>query len=136
MKKNTYEISHIDSTIYMTKKFYKAACHLNTPEYKELMVARRDNPTYKMEVREIKKATNKNTYLNLTIKNMEIFIENAEDDPRPVNERLAEFARVKAISKSQPSPYVYVKTWFLKVYGAEYNKYREETDNSKENNVA
>ena len=132
MKKNAYEISHIDSTIYMTKKFYKAACRLNTPEYKELMTARRDNPTYKMEVREIKKATNKNTYLNLTINNMGIFIENTEDDPRPANERLAEFERVKAISKSQVSPYAYVKTWFLKVYGAEYNKYREKTDNSKE----
>lgn len=58
MKKNAYEINHINATIYMTKKFYKAACTLNTPEYKELIAARRDNPTYKMEVREIKKATN------------------------------------------------------------------------------
>ena len=136
MNKNAYEINHINATIYMTKKFYKAACTLNTPEYKELIAARRDNPTYKMEVREIKKATNKNTYLNLTIKNMEIFIENVENDPRPTNERLAEFARVKAISKAQASPYAYVKTWFLKVYGAEYNKYREEDYNSKEENIA
>ena len=136
MKKNTYEINHINGTIIMTRKFYDAACRLNTPEYKELMAIRHDNPTYKLEVREIKKAANKKTYINQTFKNMEIFIENCEDDPRPVDERLAEFERVKALSKVQASPYAYVKTWFLKTYGAEYNKYQDDTKNSEEDHAA
>lgn len=124
-KTNAYEIKHINATIVMTKKFYDAACRLNTPEYKELMAIRRDNPTYKMEVREIKKATNKNTYRNLTVKNMKLFIEMSMDSTRPLEDRLAEFESVQGLSKAQSSPYAYLKTWFLKIYGEEYNKYNK-----------
>ena len=132
MKKNTYEINHIDATIIMTRKFYEAACHLNTPEYKELMAARRDNPTYKLEVREISKATNKKTYRNLTYNNMELFIKKSMDSTRSLEDRLGEYETVKALSKVQNSPYAYVKTWFLKTYGDEYNKY----NNTKEETAA
>ncbi len=127
-KTNAYEINHINATIVMTKKFYDAACHLNTPEYKELMAIRRDNPTYKMEVREIKKATNKNTYHNLTVKNMKLFIENSMDSLGSLKERLAEFESVQKLSKAQSSPYAYMKTWFLKTYGEEYNKYNKKEE--------
>ena len=123
-----YEINHIDETIIITKKFYKAAGILNSPEYKELMAIRRDNPTYKMEVREIKKATNKNTYHNLTVKNMKLFIENSMDSLRSLEERLAEFESVQKLSKAQSSPYAYMKTWFLKIYGEEYNKYNKKEE--------
>ena len=126
MKKTArIEINHIDATIIMTKKFYEAACHLNTPEYKELMAARRDNPTYKLEVRTINKKADKNSYRNLTFDNMEIFIRKSMDSVRPLEERLDEYEAVKSLSKAQASPYAYVKTWFLKEYGDEYNKYNK-----------
>ena len=126
MKKTArIEINHIDATIIMTKKFYEAACHLNTPEYKELMAARRDNPTYKLEVRTINKKADKNSYRNLTFDNMEIFIRKSMDSVRSLEERLDEYETVKSLSKAQASPYAYVKTWFLAIYGDEYNKYNK-----------
>ena len=130
MKRNAYEIDHISATIVMTKKFYEAACHLNTPEYKELLAARRDNPTYKMEVREIAKAKNKKTYRNLTCENMKLFIEKSMESTQPLEKRLAEYETVKALSKSQASPYAYIKAWFLTTYGEEYNKYNKTEENT------
>lgn len=125
MKKNAYEINHLEAKITMTKKFYEAASRLNTPEYKELMAIRRDNPSYKMEVREIAKAKYKKTYRNLTCENMKLFIEKSMESTRPLDERLAEYETVKALSKSQASPYAYIKAWFLTTYGEEYNKYNK-----------
>lgn len=125
MKKNAYDINHLEAKITMTKKFYEAACRLNTPEYKELMAIRRDNPSYKMEVREIKKKTDKNSYRNLTFENMELFIKKSMDSARTLDDRLNEYAAVKELSKVQSSPYAYVKAWFLTIYGDEYNKYRK-----------
>ena len=126
MKKiENYTFNQFDKTITLTKKFYEAASRLNTPEYKELMAIRRDNPSYKMEVREIAKAKNKKTYRNLTCENMKLFIEKSMESTRPLDERLAEYETVKALSKSQASPYAYIKAWFLTTYGEEYNKYNK-----------
>ena len=119
---NNYEINHIDETIIITKKFYKAASVLNSPEYKELMQIRRDNPTFKIVLREIKKNANKETYRNLTIKNMEDFIKAKETDETVREARLAQFNTVKELSKVQAGPYAYVKAWFLKQYGDEFKK--------------
>ncbi len=124
-KTNHCSIDPIKATIVMSKKFYNAACRLNTPEYKELMEARRDNPDYKIEVREIAKAAKKNTYLNLTYENMEIFIRNSMESTRLLEDRLSEYKTVKELAKVQNSPYAYIKTWFLSVYGEEYNKYKK-----------
>ena len=107
---NNYEINHIDETIIITKKFYKAASVLNSPEYKELMQIRRDNPTFKIVLREIKKNANKETYRNLTIKNMEDFIKAKETDGTVREARLAQFKTVKELSKVQAGPYAYGKT--------------------------
>ena len=137
MKKiNHCSIDPINSIIVMTSKFYKAACRLNTPEYKELMAARRDNPTFKMEVREITKATNKKTYRNLTYENMELFIKKSMESIRPLKERWEEYETVRGLSKSQSAPYAYVKAWFLKVYGAEFNKYRKNDEDATADNAA
>ena len=130
MKKNAYEINHLEAKITMTKKFYEAACHLNTPEYKELIAIRRDNPNFKMEVREIRKKADKKTYRNLTLANMELFIEKSMDNARPMEDRLKEYEAVKELSKIQASPYAYVKAWFLTIYGDEYNKYRKNEEES------
>ena len=73
---------------------------------------------------------------NLTIDNMEIFIRNSQDDIRDLQTRLDEFNSVKELAKSQASKYAYIKAWFLKTYGKEYNKYAEEMDNSEDESIA
>ncbi len=65
MKKTaSYEIDHITATVFVSKAFAKEASILNTPEYKTILAVRHDNPTYKIEVREIAKKSNKNSYRN------------------------------------------------------------------------
>lgn len=80
IKNANYNIDFINATIIITKKFYKAASILNTPEYKEMMQLRRENPTFSIVLREIKKKENKKSYRNLNYKNMRTFIENYETD--------------------------------------------------------
>lgn len=120
-KNSNYFIDQLNSTIILTKRFYKAASVLNSPEYKELMQARRDNPTFSVVLREIKRKENKNSYRNLTYGNMRTFIENYEMDDDVRADRLKEFEKVMALSKVQSGPYAYVKAWFLKMYGDQYN---------------
>ena len=47
------KMDHFEKTITMTKKFYNAACVLNTPEYTELMNALKEHPDYEMKIRKI-----------------------------------------------------------------------------------
>ena len=125
-KNQQYEIQHITSTIILTKSFYKAAGILNTPEYNTLMAIRAKHPTYAIELRQIKKPEKKkNSYLHLNYKHMKEFIITIEKDEATREERIAQLETVKALSKAQPGPYAYVKTWFLTTYGEEYNKYRK-----------
>ena len=69
-----YEIDFINSKIILTKKFYKAAGTLNSNEYRILVQLRRDNPTFTVELREIKKKEGKQSYRNLTYEHMEAYI--------------------------------------------------------------
>ena len=124
-KQAQYEIQHITSTIIVTKSFYKAAGILNTPEYNTLMEISAKHPTYKIELRQIKKPEKKNTYLHLNYKHIKEFITTIEKDEATRAKRIAQLETVKALSKVQPGPYAYVKTWFLTTYGEEYNKYRK-----------
>ncbi len=129
-KTENYTIDFVTKAIIVSKKFLKEAGIFGSPAYNTLKDIRHDNPTFPIKVREIKKKENKNSYANLTVKNMKIFIEHCMEDERPLEERLAEFEAVQTLSKIQPSPYAYIKTWFLKTYGVEYNKYRTENDDT------
>ena len=135
-KSANYEINHIDETIIITKKFYKAAGILNSPEYKELMAIRRDNPNYKIVLREIKKKAGKKSYRNLTYDNMKTFITAWETDEETRKQRLAQMDTVMELSKVQAGPYAYVKTWFLDLYGEAYNKYNDDTAEQSESEAA
>ena len=119
-KSANYEIDHINGTIIITKKFYKAASIHNSPEYKELMAIRRDNPTFNIVLREIKKKVGKKSYRNLTYDNMRAFITAREQDEATRAERLAQLDKVISLSKIQAGPYAYVKVWFLNIYGNEF----------------
>ena len=137
MTKNAnYNIDFFTSTIIITKKFYKAASVLNSPEYKELMQARRDNPDFTIVLREIKKKEGKKSYRNLNYANMRTFIENYETDDGVRADRIKEFEKVMELSKVQSGPYAYVKTWFLKMYGEAYNPEEKADGNSEEDAAA
>lgn len=113
-KTQQYEVDFINSKIVLTKKFYKAATTLNTPEYNTLLQLRTQNPGYEIVLKEIKKKEGKKSYRNLTYKNMEEYIITLEGEE---SENLKEFNNVLKLSKVQAGPYAYVKTWFLKRYG-------------------
>ena len=137
MTKNAnYNIDFITATITITKRFYKAASVLNSPEYKEMMQLRRENPTFSIVLREIKKKEGKKSYRNLTYENMQTFIENYETDDGVRADRLKEYEAVKALSKVQSGPYAYVKNWFLKQYGDAYNPEEKADNNNSEEETA
>ena len=117
------KMNHFEKTITMTRKFYNAACVLDTPEYTELMNAMKEHPNYEMKIRKIAKAAAKKSYRNLTYDNMASFFMGLKKDKTERNACLSELEAVKAKSKIQPSPYSYVKSWFLENYGEEYSKY-------------
>ena len=121
-KSQQYEVDFINSKIVLTKKFYKAATILNSPEYTTLMQLRRDNPGFAVELREIKKKEGKKSYRNLTYDNMRNYIITLEGEK---SENLAEFDKVQKLSKVQAGPYAYVKTWFLKKYGDAFKSEEE-----------
>lgn len=73
---------------------------------------------------------NNNSNLNLTYKNMEIYIK----DERP--ELLKEFVKMKNISKIQRSPYNYVLNWFKKQFPEFAPNEDEENENTENQNVA
>ena len=135
-KNSNYFIDQLNSTIILTKRFYKAASVLNSPEYKELMQARRDNPTFSVVLREIKRKENKNSYRNLNYANMRTFIENYETDDGVRADRIKEFEKVKDLSQIQSGPYAYVKTWFLKLYGDQYKPEEKADENNSEEDAA
>ena len=123
-----YEVDFIESKIIVSKKFYQAAKTINTPEYKTLVQLRTENPGFAVELRTIQKKEGKKSYRNLTYANMREYIITREGEK---SETVAEFDRVMALSKVQAGPYAYVKTWFLKKYGEEFNAEEEASEAPK-----
>lgn len=121
-KTQQYEVDFINSKIVLTKKFYKAATTLNTPEYNTLLQLRTQNPGYEIVLKEIRKKEGKKSYRNLTYKHMEEYIITLEGEE---SENLKEFNNVLKLSKVQAGPYAYVKTWFLKKYGDAFKSEEE-----------
>lgn len=118
MNRMPYEVDFINNKIILTKKFYKAASILNSSEYNIMIQLRTQNPGFEIVLKEIKKKEGKKSYRNLTYANMREYIITREGEK---SETVAEFDRVMALSKIQAGPYAYVKTWFLKKYGEEFN---------------
>ena len=121
-KSQQYEVDFINSKIILTKKFYKAATTLNSPEYNTLLQLRTQNPDYEIVLKEIKKKEGKKSYRNLTYDNMRNYIIALEGEK---SETLKEFDKVLKLSKVQAGPYAYVKTWFLGKYGDAFKSEEE-----------
>lgn len=124
-----YRIDYVNKTVELTKKFAKSAGVLNTPEYKELVNIRRDNPDFDVVIREIKRKAGKQTYKHLTIDAMRGYI---ADWMGEESEELTAFEKVVALSKVQRDPYAYVKRWFLANYKDRLEEYTPATEENEE----
>jgi hypothetical protein len=129
MKQNVgYEINYVEGKIIVSKKFLKEASDITTTAYSDLVQIRKDYPDFKIESRQIAKRENKMTYGKLTYQFMREYIENKDDkDQVPV-----EFEQIQKLAKFQNAQYVFVKKWFLKLYGDEFKRENEDENEEKE----
>ena len=112
MKNKGFTIDHLNKKIIVTKAFLARASQLDTQEFDTVQNLMMILSGYKFVERDsIKKNPNKKTYRNLTYKNMEEYIKLLGG-----GFALQEFEKVKKASSIAPSPYAYVKKWFLKNY--------------------
>ena len=106
---STYKIDFTNNTLVMSKAFEAAASNPHSKEYKLLQQLRADFPGLTVARKARRTAKKAQPTKNLTYANMEKYISvfaNAAD-------LLAQFEVVKTCSKQQPSPYKYVREWFV-----------------------
>ena len=103
--------------IEMSKKEAKAAAKFGSEEYKNLQIARKDYPNFKV-VTVTRKATNcQDTYKGLTYKFMASYIQKHDDDEKSI---MAEYLLLRGKSEealenlAEPYSYDQMKKWFLK----------------------
>ena len=118
--KNTtgYTYDALNDTLIITETFAKRASVLHSAEYEIIREFRATHPGRPINLAD--KKTSNNRPLKLSFKQMGEFIAKCRD----AEARTARFEQVKALSKVQPSPYAYVKTWFLDNY-ANYSEQPE-----------
>ncbi len=121
-----YEIDFEGSKIIVSKKFLKEAGNVTTTAYAELVQMRRDYPDFRIETRQIAKRENKMTYGKLTYDFMREYIKNKADK----DQVLVEFERIQKLAKFQNAQYVFVKKWFLGLYGDEFKREENEEKES------
>lgn len=119
-KKNLtgYTYDALNDTLTITEAFAKRASVLHSAEYEIIREFRATHPGRPINLAD--KKTSNNRPLKLSFKQMGEFIAKCRD----AEARTARFEQVKALSKVQPSPYAYVKTWFLENY-ANYSEQPE-----------
>ena len=104
-----YKMDVLNETLTVTDAFTKRASKMNSAEYELVLRFRRDFPNGTI-VKETSKHSS--SISGLSVKKMEEYIGQCRDKEA----RLATFKTVKALSKIQPSPYSYIKKWFLNNY--------------------
>ena len=105
--KSLFTVCFEENTIIATKTTLKKASVPNSPEYKALMKLMKQNPTFSIEVKEIKKAEGKKTYAGLNndfIKDYISIKENAE-------ELKQQYKKAYEMGK-----FVMVRKWFLNTF--------------------
>ena len=106
--KTNITINVIETSITVSKTFYKRASVYGSTEYLELRSAMMENPTYSIEIKSIEKKT----YSGLTFAKMKDYIETQPDSDK----MLKKFAAVQRIAKAKGSRYPLTKKWFLNAY--------------------
>ena len=104
-----YEIDFTTNTLYMNFKFAEASTEYGTPEYKLLQNIRKDLPSIKIEKRAGRNAKTCNANKRLTYANMESYIKIQDN----ADELMAAYMIAREESKSQNSPYAFVRNWFV-----------------------
>lgn len=111
MKKG-YEIDFATNTLYMNYQFAKATKEYNTEEYKILKNITTDFPNINVVIKAGRKQTTCNANKRMTYANMESYIK-VQDN---ADELMAAFVIAKEESKNKPSPYAFVRDWFVKQF--------------------
>ena len=101
--KNGYNFDALNNTLTISASFAKKASKVGSLEYNIILKMRRDFPNLTIQ-REEKKEGKK----GLSFVQMENFIAMH----RNAKELTSLFEKVKKLSRVQPMPYKYVKTWF------------------------
>ena len=118
----------------MDRTFKKNAENTNSEEYAHLQQVRKENPTYTLITRQIKKNPKKETYAGLTYEYMTnyILLHETAETKKAV---LAEFNEMILISQchAKSKRYPVIKKWFLTKY-PEIVKFGMPKDESKEEN--
>ena len=123
MKKSNIFVSFPDETLSFTKSFYKKACMVGTPEYKELREAMKDNPGFSFKFIVSEK---KNTYRDLTFERMVSYIKTQANS----EENLRTMERVMLIAEAKGAKYPLTKKWFLETFP----EYKESVVSEQERN--
>ena len=100
---NGYNFNALNNTLTISASFAKKASKVGSPEYCIILKLRKDFPDLTIQ-QEAKKEGKK----SITYAQMEDFIALH----RNAGELKAQFEKVKKLSRIQPMPYKYVKTWF------------------------
>lgn len=105
--KNLFTVNFAENTIVASKTTLKKASIPNSPEYKALMKLMKQNPTFTVAEKEIKKAEGKNTYegLNKDFIKKYISIQENSDDLNKQYKMAAEMGKFPLVRK-----------WFLNTF--------------------
>lgn len=101
-------VNAINSSIVVSKAFYKKACAYGTNEYTLLHRAMSENPAYQVVIAEVKKQA----YSKLTFDRMQDYIMTQPNSKK----MLVEFEAAKGVAKSKKALYPLTKKWFLEHY--------------------
>lgn len=110
--KNPIKINFSKRKIVISKSFSVKASVVGTKEYLSLTDVQTSYPDYQIEVREIKKNSNKETYPHLTYAYMERYISTHAH----AKERMAEYEECRLRAECHKMKYGHVKSWFLSAY--------------------
>lgn len=120
MKKNAITINFEDNTATVTKNFMRKSSTFGSKEYEIMRQFKAENPKIRVSIKPTKKNPDRESYKNLTYKNIKAYI-NTQDNAA---ELLKEFETAKAQSGIQSTPYRAVLAWFLSTF-PDYDSYKE-----------
>ena len=100
---NGYNFDALNNTLTISASFARKASRVGSLEYNVILKLRRDFPNLTIQQEEKKEGKKSITYAQ-----MEAFIALHRDG----NALKTQFDKVRKLSRVQPMPYKYVKTWF------------------------
>ncbi len=100
---NGYNFDALNNILTVSSSFLKKASRVGSPEYYIVLKLRKEVP--ELTIREAEKREAKK---GITYAKMRIFIEG----DRNAKALIAEFEKVRKLSRVQSMPYRYVRTWF------------------------